>query len=44
MAWHREADGAVLGISQVSVLTDFGRRGIGTRLIEEVLRRARRRI
>ena len=41
IGWHTSADPTVLGVSQVSVLTEFGRRGIGTRLLNTVLGRAR---
>jgi len=41
IGWHTEVDATVLGISQVSVLTTFGRQGIGTSLIEAVMLRAR---
>lgn len=41
IGWHTEADATVLGISQVSVLTEFGRQGIGTQLVELVVLRAR---
>lgn len=37
IAWHTEDDPTVLGIAQVSVLTDFGGRGIGRLLLESVL-------
>lgn len=33
LGWHLEADPAYLGISQVSVLPEFGRQGIGTALM-----------
>ena len=41
IGWHTEVEPTVLGISQVSVLTAFGRQGIGTQLIETVMLRAR---
>lgn len=42
IAWCIESDPSVLGISQVSVLTPFGRAGIGTLLLEHVVELAAR--
>jgi GNAT superfamily N-acetyltransferase len=41
IAWCVEADPTVVGISQVSVLSRYGRAGIGTRLVEHVIEMAR---
>ena len=37
LGWHLEADPDYLGISQVSVLPEFGRLGIGTALIRRAI-------
>jgi predicted N-acetyltransferase YhbS len=37
LGWHLEADPDYLGISQVSVLTEFGRQGIGTALMRRAV-------
>ncbi len=41
IGWSTERDPTVLSVSQISVLSEFGRQGIGTRLINVVLDRAR---
>lgn len=40
VAWHAEADPTCLGVAQISVHPDFGRQGVGTVLMRQVIETA----